>query len=127
MARVKQERDATVASARQIRCAILTHEAAALRDVDRRPPALSTGELNALIAELEAALEEERREAEQRALREHQMAVAERDDDVRELVRFYRRFGDGAAEGEVLFPVCSVAVSCLTSLVHAFHKHGAFR
>lgn len=107
MARVKSERDAAVASCRQVRYAILAEEAATLRDVDSRPPELTSAEVNELIEELEHALEMERREVEQRMLREHQAVVAERDDDVRELLQFHRRFGEGAAEGEVLCPVCS--------------------
>lgn len=107
MERVKAGREAAVALSRQQRYAILAQEAAGLRDVDRRPPALTTGEVNALIDELEAALDAERREAEQRALRDHQRAAAERDADVRELLDFHRRCGDGAAPGEVLCPVCS--------------------
>lgn len=108
MARVKAEREAQIASTRSRRYAILTQEASTLRDLDRKPPELSTTELNALIEELEAALDAERREAEERMLREQQMLIAESDEEMRELLRMHRRVGDGAKEGEVLCPVCSV-------------------
>lgn len=107
MARMKAERGAAVISSRAQRYAILSQEAASLRDIDRMPPELTTANVNELIGELEEALEAERQEMEQRVLREEQMALAEQDADVRELLQFHRRFGEGAAEGEVLCPVCS--------------------
>lgn len=108
LARVKEEREASVSCARARRFAILAQEASQLRDVDQHPPELSTEEISMLIDELEAALEAERREDEQRAIREHQMFLAERDAEVRELVNFHSRFGEGPRPWDVLCPVCSV-------------------
>lgn len=108
MARVKAEREAQIASSRSRRYAIVEQEASVLRDLDRKPPELSTEELNALIEELEQALDVERRKEEERMMREQQLLMAESDEEMRELILLHRRMGDGAREGEVLCPVCSV-------------------
>lgn len=107
IARVKAEREELISGARARRYAILAQEASQLREAGEQSPELSTEEINALIDELEEALDLERRAAEEMAIREHQKSLAEGDADVRELVDFHSRFGDVTCSSEVFCPLCS--------------------